>query len=177
MSSTEFLKTPTDFAEIIAGSGGLHGLASLIIDSVKRFIICRPPSPENFAPALFTAIVDFIWRLNVRSKELLYSPFIYGGVVGALTSGANAIDHGNTGNTLLRFLHVLRGLLVLGCHRAMREALKAGLLRVIANTIILSPHPDDEYDVFQISGLQDLKRTLPGSTVYRSILTELDIRL
>ncbi|KAJ7772376.1 hypothetical protein B0H16DRAFT_1714569 [Mycena metata] len=150
-------KTPTDFAEIIAGSGGLQGLASLIVDSVKR-------------------IVQFIRQLDVRSKELLYLPFIFGGVVGALTSAACAIDRWDPHDTLLRLLQVLRGLL--GSHRTMREALRAGLLRVIANTIILKPHADGEFDIFQASGLQEiLKRTLPGSTVYRSILAELEIRL
>ncbi|KAF7347034.1 MYND-type domain-containing protein [Mycena venus] len=166
---------PDNLAEILEATGGADGFASIVLRTIKLFF----PGPETpvseLALSVFRGLLGFL--SNLENSEIVSPALISAGVVGALTSAAVACMSGegplhNKDVMVLKSLNVLHRLIP--WHRAMCESLAAGLLRLVIHIVAL-PRPLGPKETVVLQEI--VVRTLPSSTVYRTVLTELDIQL
>ncbi|KAJ7655832.1 hypothetical protein DFH06DRAFT_1200993 [Mycena polygramma] len=170
---------PTHVAEIVDGADGPRGVASLVTETLRALVLVSE------TPTLVVQEKNFVFLQDVLSFLRYLPP--HGAVREALASASTSISltaaaigcihsiHSSdplaTRAVVLDCLELLAGLV--SCHRAMKQSIETGLLHVIL--YIATFHGTDTTlgPLFK----QLLTRTLPGSTVYRSILAPMQVQL
>ncbi|KAJ6553288.1 hypothetical protein B0H19DRAFT_159719 [Mycena capillaripes] len=165
-----------NLAELLEGAGGPIGSASIILKSIKKFVP-NPRIPDGNIRDLedvvqFLASFALCW--DEESPRSISSALVSSGVVGALTAAACTIGdshlrHSSAAGILLQSCNILRELLA--SHHAMRDSLRAGLLRLIIYGATIEIGRDGS------SELGMTLATLRGFTVYYTVVAELEVGL
>jgi hypothetical protein len=146
-----------------------------------RSILFFTPYQPRFIPEEFSAhfqnIVSFVSDLPLEGGTI--SPALISvGVPGALTSALLhfARESQATPEVPLKSFYILDKLLV--HHHLMREALEAGLLRSVVHYGTIFANSENYESKSDLGGWwMILQGALPASTVYYSVLVELEIQL
>ncbi|KAK7040017.1 hypothetical protein R3P38DRAFT_2902853 [Favolaschia claudopus] len=168
------LHSAANFDEIVDTAGGIRGIARLVMDSIfmlfdfdDRVII--PDTLQSLS-----GIMAFL--NNLGSSDVLAPALVAAGAVSVFTCMASAGIEGSSDDVedlghrqyfVLVCIHALHSMLP--SYRAMRASLQAGLLRCLLYGSILSLGDLDSSQRLR----KILKRILPASTVYYSVLLEL----
>ncbi|KAJ6484679.1 hypothetical protein C8R45DRAFT_1147521 [Mycena sanguinolenta] len=173
------IDTPEDFEEVLDGAQGAHNLGRVVVESIKLLLVPKRPYISDHGLRFLTLIVLF---LECLGRHRTISPaLMHNGGATVLTAAAAACHEADRGferslvqqKAVLLCLNALSSML--SCHREMRVALSSGLLPSIIYCATVNP--DLRLDS-EMRGLkQILTRTLLGSTVFQSVLAELDTRL
>ncbi|KAJ6472693.1 hypothetical protein C8R47DRAFT_723116 [Mycena vitilis] len=170
---------PTHIAEIVDGADGPRGVASLVTETLRALVLVSETQALAVQEKNFVFLQDVLSFLHYLPPE--------GAVREALASSSTSIsltaaaigsihsihrtDPLATRRVVLDCLELLAGLV--SCHRAMKQSIETGLLYVIL--YIATFHGADT--ILGPRSKQLLTRTLPGSTVYRSVLAMMEVQL
>ncbi|KAJ7655827.1 hypothetical protein DFH06DRAFT_1473988 [Mycena polygramma] len=171
---------PTQVAEIVDGADGPLGLASLVVKTLRALLLVAGETPtvvvEEKNLAFLQDVLSFLDYLPPHDAvpEALASA----GISISLTAAAIGCIYGThtsapsaTRNVVLKSLELL--VRFISCPRAMQESIATGLLYAIIY-IAMCPSIEDAHEQM-LKRL--LTRTLPGSTLYRSILASMEVQL
>ncbi|KAF7371455.1 MYND-type domain-containing protein [Mycena sanguinolenta] len=170
--------TPQDFEEVLDGVDGAYNLGYVVVQSIKRLLATERPYLSDQNLVLLTDILSFLQNLG---NDKIVSPALMenGGelIITVAAMACYDTDYGDRSaaqqKAVLLSLNALSPML--SCHRAMRTALASGLLQAILYCATISPSARDPSET---QGLrQILSWTLPGSTVFQTVLEELETRL
>ncbi|KAJ6484678.1 hypothetical protein C8R45DRAFT_290290 [Mycena sanguinolenta] len=167
-----------DFEEALEGAQGASYLGYLVVQSIKRLLAVERPHFTDQTLGLFTDILLFLEHLG--NDKILSPALMENDGAAVITLAAMVSYDTNHGDrfiaqqkVVLLCLNALSSML--GCHRAMRDALTSGLLHII---IYCAPSAPSTRDPSETRGLrQILSQTLPASTLFQSVLEELETRL
>ncbi|KAF7326825.1 MYND-type domain-containing protein [Mycena sanguinolenta] len=166
-----------DFDEVLDGAGGTAGLAYLVVESIKLLLAQDDAYLSDQNLKFLVDILIFLQNLN-RDNVLLALMENGGAKFITLAAGATfSLDCGpdrapRQQRAALLCLNTLHSML--SCHRAMRDSIAAGLLQVVISGATISPHRNSS----ELQGLrQILTQRLPASTVFRTVLVEMERQL
>ncbi|KAJ6472701.1 hypothetical protein C8R47DRAFT_1221714 [Mycena vitilis] len=170
---------PTQVAEIVDGADGPRGVASLVTETLRALVLVSETQALAVQEKNFVFLQDVLSFLHYLPPE--------GAVREALASSSTSIsltaaaigsihsihrtDPLATRRVVLDCLELLAGLV--SCHRAMKQSIETGLLHVILYIATFHGADTTPGPLFK----QLLTGTLPGSTVYRSILSPMQVQL
>ncbi|KAJ6484687.1 hypothetical protein C8R45DRAFT_1075151 [Mycena sanguinolenta] len=174
------IDSPGGFEEVLDGAQGAHNLGYLVMRSIR--ILTNEKDIDDISDEDLVFLTDILLFLQTLGNEETISPALManGGatdITWAAIAGYNhrgGADRKTAQQTAL--LLCINALVpMLSCHRAMRDALAAGLVNCIIYGAIILPNARDPAE---LRGLKHIvTQALPGSTVFQSVLVELDIRL
>ncbi|KAF7345809.1 hypothetical protein MVEN_01602000 [Mycena venus] len=165
-----------DFEEIIEVAG-IKGLACLVNDTISFFLFGGQSHMTEDDVVFLGNILLFLG--NLRNTKTMSRALVAAG--GATTITAAAItwltrnppsDAPTTVAIVLGCLNILSGMV--SGHRAMRDSVATGLPSCIMFCLVISL----DRDAHGVLGLkQILKQTLPASTIYQTVLPEIELQL
>ncbi|KAJ7131991.1 hypothetical protein C8R46DRAFT_1362601 [Mycena filopes] len=180
LSNSMLANEPAHLAEVLEGSDGPAGLASLIVRYIGILVPGRRRVMHRANMSFFDAILTFVWQL--QETEEIGSALISGGVLKFLSSAAcavseytdsdtDSIEHAVLRQPMLAFFEVLDCFLDISpSSDRIKEALAAGLLPTIIRTAIICK----DIDIQGTALWRILDARLPESTVFSSVLSQLD---
>ncbi|KAJ6544514.1 hypothetical protein B0H19DRAFT_1267776 [Mycena capillaripes] len=177
--------------QIVDSAGGSAALASLIVKSINIFVSAQgqqqhmSDGEKNRHLGMFASLLGFVRDIasgdNVESTQrdrLLWPALVSAGLARALTTAAACLmdetlpPHLYPPQALTFCFQILHGLL--SWHRAMEESLTSGLLPLVVRC---ATFPTGRFDIVPASLLDILSISLPASTIYYTVLAELQVRL
>ncbi|KAJ6489827.1 hypothetical protein C8R45DRAFT_1138607 [Mycena sanguinolenta] len=171
---------PQDVQEILDGINGAAGLTSLVISTIK--FLFAPGPTTIILQKNFGFLADILRFLRNLGNEGTLSPalieaqgviYIIAAAAGCLASNAGGSSEVPLAKLVLQCLDVLYPMI--SSHDAMRDALAGGLLQTILYCGMI---PEVQHLDSEVLGLKCiLKQTLPASTVYHSIIVEMEHQL
>ncbi|KAJ7722350.1 hypothetical protein B0H16DRAFT_1896199 [Mycena metata] len=171
---------PANRAEILEATDGPTGLATLIVRSMQLFLPARRAALPEKVISFHQGIARFLFEfLNADSSPAICPALLSLGLVKPLTSTICCVADSTdpvVPKLLLGFFAILETLVAQPApHRAIRDAITAGLLYGLVRALTLCPdaagpgHPNSLWDMVTI--------TLPAATVYRNVLVELEAHM
>ncbi|KAJ6569095.1 hypothetical protein B0H19DRAFT_1232080 [Mycena capillaripes] len=180
-----------NLAQIVDSAGGSAALASLIVKSINIFVSAQgqqqhmSDGEKNRHLGMFASLLGFVRDVassdNVESTQrdrLLWPVLVSAGLTRALTTAAACLvdetlpPHLYPPRALTFCFQILHGLL--SWHRAMQESLTSGLLPLVVRCATFLT---GRFDIEPASLLDILSISLPASTIYYTVLAELQVRL
>ncbi|KAJ7080232.1 hypothetical protein C8R44DRAFT_992500 [Mycena epipterygia] len=172
---------PTNLAEILEAAGGPAALGSLVVKYIQLFVPSRQTHVTERLLFFLDGIIAFLGNMQYsEAGREISGALVSAGVVTALTSATCAVSgstltHEDIPESLLDAFEVLEGLLTVSpSHRTISDALAAGLLPAIVHSSILCSTSDD---IKRTSLWNMVKNTLPASTVYYTVIVQLEAHI
>ncbi|KAJ7648345.1 hypothetical protein DFH06DRAFT_575091 [Mycena polygramma] len=174
---------PANRAEILDATDGPWGLTCLIARYIERFMPLAGTAITEETVYLYEGIVAFILDLTEETGEtgtvdiaeaLLASVASFTTVICAISRSPLWQDMQDRVVDLLQgSFQVLHHLLLAGSHKAICDAIPAGLLPAIIRSSIICD--GDDFECTSLYEVVDIM--LPAATVYRSVLLQLEPQL
>ncbi|KAJ7648335.1 hypothetical protein DFH06DRAFT_1476353 [Mycena polygramma] len=175
-------KEPANRAELLDATDGSSGLAYLIARYIERFMPIEGTAVTEETVYLYEGVVSFILDLTEDTGEIqrvdIAGALVSAGLVASFTAVVCAISKSppNMQDCVVELLEdsfeVLH-LLLNGSHKAIRDAIPAGLLQAIVRSSIICDGDD-----FESTPLHEVvDNMLPAATIYRSVLLKLEPEL
>ncbi|KAF7371456.1 MYND-type domain-containing protein [Mycena sanguinolenta] len=173
------ITTEEEFEEVLDGAQGPNNLGCVVVQTIERLLVTNRPYISDSGLSFLTLILLFLE--NLGQHKTISPALMHNGGASVFTAAAgicHEVDHEYDRSAVqqkavLLCLNALSSML--SCHSAMRDALASGLLHSILYCATFSP---DKRLPSEMRGLEQiLTRTLPGSTVFQTVLAELDTQL
>ncbi|KAJ6450973.1 hypothetical protein C8R47DRAFT_1329793 [Mycena vitilis] len=179
---------PANLAEILEATKGRAGLATLVVRYIQFLRPLRGAEIAERTIYLYDGIAGFIltmtpdWEaIDANASADIAIALVSAGIVAPLTSVIRTISdcsviYEDVDATLLDCLKALAQLFIPpGSHRAIADAISAGLLRALIRCSIVC---DKSSRNVQASALRRLLAfILPGSTAYHTVVARLEARM